>query len=124
MDTPGVKVQPLYQVLHEAHFGEIFLDDVWVPDAHVIGDVDNDWAVAMSTMEYERGILVLERQIGMRKRLPDLAEECRQRGLGDTPAEPLATLNPQRAVLRRYEERWGGTERATTCRTRRTADHK
>src|SRR3546814_85357 len=87
MDTPGVKVQPLYQVLHEAHFGEIFLDDVWVPDADVIGDVDNGWAVAMSTMEYERGIFVLERQIGLRKRLADLAEECRKRGLGDSAAE-------------------------------------
>src|SRR3546814_10997752 len=94
MDTPGVKVQPLYQVLHEAHFGEIFLDDVWVPDADVIGDVDNGWAVAMSTMEYERGIFVLERQIGLRKRPADLAEECRKRGLGDSAAAPPGHPTP------------------------------
>src|SRR3546814_18182940 len=100
MDTPGVKVQPLYQVLHEAHFGEIFLDDVWVPDADVIGDVDNGWAVAMSTMEYERGIFVLERLLGLRKALPALAEACRKRGLGQPAAETTGQLTPKLEVTR------------------------
>jgi alkylation response protein AidB-like acyl-CoA dehydrogenase len=52
----GVTVRPIAQLDGEAGFAEIFLDDVFVPDADVLGEVDNGWRVAMSTAGNERGL--------------------------------------------------------------------
>src|SRR3546814_12312580 len=77
----------------------------------------------MSTMEYERGIFVLERQIGLRKRLADLAEECRKRGLGDSAAETLGTLTAQLEVLRAHPFRpLAAQEAGTTHRGATSVD--
>ncbi|MFC5099392.1 acyl-CoA dehydrogenase family protein [Kibdelosporangium philippinense] len=55
-----VTVRPINQLDGEPGFAEIFLDDVFVPDEDVIGDVDNGWKVAMSTASNERGLLVAQ----------------------------------------------------------------
>ncbi|GAA2687546.1 acyl-CoA dehydrogenase family protein [Actinoplanes palleronii] len=51
----GVTVRPIRQLGGEAGFAEIFLDDVFVPDADVIGAPGDGWRVAMSTAGHERG---------------------------------------------------------------------
>jgi alkylation response protein AidB-like acyl-CoA dehydrogenase len=52
----GVTVRPIPQLDGEPGFAEIFLDEVFVPDADVLGEVDNGWRVAMSTASNERGL--------------------------------------------------------------------
>ncbi|WP_019872475.1 acyl-CoA dehydrogenase family protein [Salinispora oceanensis] len=52
----GVTVRPIQQVGGAAGFAEIFLDQVFVPDADVLGEVDQGWSVAMSTAGHERGL--------------------------------------------------------------------
>lgn len=52
----GVTVRPIAQLDGEPGFAEIFLDDVFVPDADVIGAPGNGWLVAMSTASHERGL--------------------------------------------------------------------
>jgi alkylation response protein AidB-like acyl-CoA dehydrogenase len=54
MDSPGVQVRPLAHMLGEAEFNEVFLDDVFVADDDVLGDVDGGWKVAMGTLAFER----------------------------------------------------------------------
>lgn len=54
--APGVTVRPIAQLDGEPGFAEIFLDDVFVPDEDVIGEVGNGWKVAMSTASNERGL--------------------------------------------------------------------
>lgn len=52
----GVTVRPIAQLGGATGFGEVFLDDVFVPDDDVIGAVDGGWAAAMSTSSNERGM--------------------------------------------------------------------
>jgi alkylation response protein AidB-like acyl-CoA dehydrogenase len=53
---PGVTVRPIRQLGGETGFAEIFLDDVFVPDANVIGAPGDGWRIAMSTASHERGL--------------------------------------------------------------------
>lgn len=54
MDAPGVSVRPLRQVSGEAHFNEVFLDDVRLDADAVVGPVDGGWGVALTTLMFER----------------------------------------------------------------------
>jgi alkylation response protein AidB-like acyl-CoA dehydrogenase len=54
--APGVTVRPITQLDGEPGFAEIFLDEVFVPDADVIGAPGEGWRVAMSTASHERGL--------------------------------------------------------------------
>jgi len=54
MDAPGVTVRPLRENTGHAMFNEIFFDGVFVPDADVVGEVNNGWAVARATLGNER----------------------------------------------------------------------
>ena len=52
----GVTVRPIEQLSGDTGFGEIFLDDVFVPDHDVIGSPHDGWRAAMSTSSNERGM--------------------------------------------------------------------
>jgi alkylation response protein AidB-like acyl-CoA dehydrogenase len=54
MHQPGVDVRPLREMSGNAMFNEVFISDVSVPDSAVIGDVNNGWAVANTTLAFER----------------------------------------------------------------------
>jgi alkylation response protein AidB-like acyl-CoA dehydrogenase len=54
MSTPGLDVRPLRELTGFAMFNEVFLDDVFVPDEMVVGDVNSGWACARTTLENER----------------------------------------------------------------------
>ena len=56
LKADGVTVRPIEQLGGATGFGEIFLDDVFVPDADVIGEVHEGWRAAMSTASNERGM--------------------------------------------------------------------
>ena len=56
LDADGVTVRPIAQLDGEAGFAEIFFEDVFVPDADVLGGVGDGWRVAMSTAGNERGL--------------------------------------------------------------------
>jgi alkylation response protein AidB-like acyl-CoA dehydrogenase len=56
LKTDGITVRPIAQLGGDTGFGEIFLDDVFVPDADVIGKVHDGWRAAMSTSSNERGM--------------------------------------------------------------------
>jgi alkylation response protein AidB-like acyl-CoA dehydrogenase len=56
LKADGVTVRPIAQLGGDTGFGEIFLDDVFVPDNDVIGTPNDGWRAAMSTSSNERGM--------------------------------------------------------------------
>jgi alkylation response protein AidB-like acyl-CoA dehydrogenase len=54
MKTPGVDVRPLRELTGRAAFNEVFLDDVFVPDDCVVGEIDGGWRLARTTLANER----------------------------------------------------------------------
>ncbi|MGP0030102.1 MAG: acyl-CoA dehydrogenase family protein [Acidimicrobiales bacterium] len=57
MSTPGIDVRPLRQINGVAHFNEVFLTDVRIPAANVVGPVGGGWRVAQSTLLSERTLI-------------------------------------------------------------------
>jgi alkylation response protein AidB-like acyl-CoA dehydrogenase len=57
MRTPGIEIRPLRQMTGSSHFSEVFLDQVRIPAAMVLGDVHGGWAVTQTTLMNERGLI-------------------------------------------------------------------
>jgi len=57
MRAPGVEIRPLRQMTGGASFNEVFFTDVRIPDADRLGDVNNGWAVALTTLMNERAAI-------------------------------------------------------------------
>jgi alkylation response protein AidB-like acyl-CoA dehydrogenase len=57
MLAPGVEVRPLRQMTGGASFNEVFFEEVRVPDSHRLGDVDEGWTVALTTLMNERAAI-------------------------------------------------------------------
>jgi alkylation response protein AidB-like acyl-CoA dehydrogenase len=60
LQAPGVTCRPIKMATGQAHFNEIFLDDVEIPIENLIGVENDGWAVAQSTLSSERGLTILE----------------------------------------------------------------
>lgn len=54
MTSPGVEVRPLREITGEAVFNEVFLHEVFVPDADVVGEPGQGWKIARATLASER----------------------------------------------------------------------
>jgi alkylation response protein AidB-like acyl-CoA dehydrogenase len=55
MDQPGIEVRPITQPDGTAEFNEVFFADARCPEANVVGGLNNGWAVANTTLGFERG---------------------------------------------------------------------
>ncbi|GGL18968.1 acyl-CoA dehydrogenase family protein [Nocardia jinanensis] len=79
MRSPGIAVRPIRQATGEAHFCEMFLDEVRIPAANLIGAENQGWQLAQRTLGAERGLTMLE----LAERLGNagfrwLVQECRK----------------------------------------------
>ena len=54
MKIPGITITPLVQMTGARHFNQVFLEDVRVPVENVVGQVNQGWQVAMTTLAFER----------------------------------------------------------------------
>jgi acyl-CoA dehydrogenase len=98
MKTQGITVNPIYQMTGKPGFNEVVFVDTFLPDDHVIGEIDGAWKQATSELAYERS--GPERFLDTFYVLPELIQI-----LGPDPdlrgAEGLGQLVAQLHTLRR-----------------------
>jgi alkylation response protein AidB-like acyl-CoA dehydrogenase len=84
MTAPGIEVRPLVQLTGDAEFNEVFFDEVFVPDDHLVGALNNGWAVANTTLAHERGTAFpFKEQVVHEVYLDELWQLAGERGLLD-----------------------------------------
>ena len=54
LDNKGITVRPIVTLAGEAHFNEIFFDDVFVPDNRLVGQVNEGWSQVVAELAFER----------------------------------------------------------------------
>jgi alkylation response protein AidB-like acyl-CoA dehydrogenase len=91
MKSPGVDVRPLRQMTGESEFSEIFFRDVRVPAANVLGEVNDGWNVAISTLMHERGAFGARLHLLFKRNIDRLIELSHtiQRNGGSAANDPL-----------------------------------
>jgi alkylation response protein AidB-like acyl-CoA dehydrogenase len=57
LHSPGIDVRPLRQITGAAHFNEVFLTDVRVPVANVVGEIDEGWRPARAVLAHESSVI-------------------------------------------------------------------
>ncbi len=74
MKSPGVSVRPLITMNGHAHFNEVFFDNVQVPRDNLVGQINDGWKVAMTTLSFERSFAGGGGHGSQIKRLVELAK--------------------------------------------------
>jgi alkylation response protein AidB-like acyl-CoA dehydrogenase len=54
MTAPGIEVRPIRSLMGPHHLNEVFLSDVRVTEADVLGPVDQGWRVVQEVLSFER----------------------------------------------------------------------
>ncbi|MEZ5167921.1 MAG: acyl-CoA dehydrogenase family protein [Acidimicrobiales bacterium] len=88
MDTPGVTVRPLNEIVSPEFpdLNEVFLDDVIVPAENLVGELNNGWAMANGSLAHERSMVWLMGVMNLESAMEDMLA---------TAPEVLARLDGQ-----------------------------
>ncbi|MBT4521212.1 MAG: acyl-CoA dehydrogenase [Halieaceae bacterium] len=109
MHAPGISVRPIMSMSGLDTFCEVFYDDVRIPLDRVVGELNNGWRIAMTTLGFERGTATIAHQIELSRTvdaLLEIAKKADSSGTGETPiddtsvAAELAVLRAEVATLR------------------------
>jgi len=80
MHSPGVTVRPLVQITGGRGFNEVFFEDVRVPKKNIVGELNQGWQVAITTLMFERSGGSGEVPIREVHELADLAKRVPRNG--------------------------------------------
>ncbi len=79
MHSPGITVRPLVQITGGRGFNEVFFEDVRVPKKNIVGEKNNGWSVAITTLMFERSG-TRENSMSQVRELADLAKRVQRNG--------------------------------------------
>jgi alkylation response protein AidB-like acyl-CoA dehydrogenase len=115
MHAPGVTVKPIVMLNGDAEFNELFFDQVRVPLANVLGELNGGWALAMDTLGWERAGYSIRRRVENEIAFSELVDhtQARLESAGGQPDAASATafgcvyaqLKAFEALTRRSAER-------------------
>ena len=106
MRSPGIEVQPIRTATGEAHFNEVFLADVFVPDEMLLGEPTQGWNLAIATMAEERsaigGYVKFDRAVALRRLAsepgPDRDDALRALGEVDAYTNAIKALGVRETI--------------------------
>ncbi|MFI6927014.1 acyl-CoA dehydrogenase family protein [Nonomuraea spiralis] len=114
MHHPGVTVRPLKDMSGRANFNEIFFGNVTIPDEHRVGEVDDGWSVAVTTLLHERLSISAGVGMGGQKDNPATFEALRETLDTDDPLvrDQLVELHIRTRALALFNQRLAQETRA------------
>lgn len=86
LDQPGVEIRPIQQLTGTSEFNEVFFDDAVTDASMIVGERGEGWKVAMTLLEFERGVSTLGQQVGFARELEQIVELARTNGAAEDPA--------------------------------------
>lgn len=106
MRTPGIDIHPIKTATGDAHFNEVFLTDVFVPDHMLLGDPTDGWSLAIATMAEERsaisGYVKFDRAAALRRVAsepgPDRDDALRELGELDAYTHAIKALGVRETI--------------------------
>ena len=54
MDDPAIEVRPIKSMIGPHHLNEVFIDNLWVTEADILGTLDEGWKLVQEVLAYER----------------------------------------------------------------------
>jgi alkylation response protein AidB-like acyl-CoA dehydrogenase len=105
--APGVQVRPLRDLTGGHLFAEVFFDDVRVPVEMRIGEENDGWRLARTSLGHERVAGVLNQAALYRRVLSELEDLARERGLLADPLvrDQFVDLEIRVAIMRYNAQR-------------------
>ena len=102
MEQPGVEVCPIRALSGESEFNEVFFTGATTPADHVVGAVDQGWAVASTLLGLERGEEAATNPILFRAELDRLVTMARESGRATDPVvrQRLADAHVRCEIMR------------------------
>ncbi|MDT5346861.1 MAG: hypothetical protein QOH91_148 [Mycobacterium sp.] len=102
----GIEIQPIKTATGDAHFNEVFLNDVFVPDDMLLGGTADGWSLAIATMAEERsaisGYVKFDRAVALREIAaqpgPDRDDELRALGELDAYTNAIKALGVRETI--------------------------
>jgi alkylation response protein AidB-like acyl-CoA dehydrogenase len=101
LKTPGITMNPVYNLLGHRHWNEVFFDGVSVPKENLVGEKNQGWYVAAALLNIERS--AIETCAGLRRALDRLLSYVKERDtLASNPVirQKLAALATKVEVCR------------------------
>ncbi len=90
MNTPGIEIRPLREITGDNLFNEVFFDEVFVPDDMVVGQVNDGWRLARTTLANERVAMAHGTALG--NPMEELLRAVAQRELDPAVTDRLGEL--------------------------------
>ena len=99
MRQSGIEVRTIRNIAGASEFCEVFFTGARTDADLVVGDVDDGWRVALSTLGLERGTATLQHQMQFEREVEELIEVARARGCAEDPR-----------VRSRLADAWAGVQ--------------
>ncbi len=101
LSLPGITIRPIYDLAGDAHFSEVFFDDVLLAEDALIGQEGSGWAQVNAELAFERSgperiyssIVLLEQWLGVLRRQIGVAHHMAMLGRFTTHLMTLRNLS-------------------------------
>lgn len=90
MRSPGIVIRPLREITGDELFNEVFFDEVFVPDEMVVGNVNDGWRLARTTLASERVAMAHGTALG--NPMEEMLRTLREEGVDPALSERLGEL--------------------------------